>query len=220
MRNIERRDRSRRRALDERTVACCAAIGALALLAIVTSPRPAFADGACCYNATSCGIVNSAQDCRDGDGLYRGPGTTCTPGSCHVGACCHRPTATVPGGSCDEVVTKAECEASCGSYVGDTSDCTVPQGGTCASYFHNAPPLACDCNQDGQVVINELTNAVMLLLCDVPGPCCVAGYRVPGGYVCTRTVNVSPCAAADTDHNGVITVSDIVKGINAANGCF
>ena len=61
--------------------------------------------------------------------------------------------------------------------------------------------LACtgDCNDDGQVTVDELLKGVNIALGTVPA---------------------SDCVAMDVDHNGMVTVDELLAAVNAAlNGC-
>ena len=203
-------------------------IAALSLLAALgTTPRLVWAFGACCLGDNACGDIAHAT-CPS-SGYWWGEGTTCDGigafgqpgGPCDLGACCQRGTPSQPNGSCD-YTTRVECEgALCGKWMLGTSTCSNFPGATCDSVFAS-DPLPCDCDNNGQVTVNELVNTVLLAFGCAPGaPCCVDPYYLgDGSYVCGGIAYPGSCPAADQDHNGFVTINELVKGVKALlEGC-
>ena len=195
------------------------ALGLLLTLVVAVAPQRAWANGACCYPDTP-GCTGSAPQasCQSSGGYWLGEGSACSPGICDTGACCERATPGHSNGSCDGFVTRAECEEQlCGKFVGKGSSCENVPGATCTSYFVN-DPLPCDCNVDGQVTVDELINSVEIALFGCTGTCCTDGYGLHsnGTFVCTQYTYIPPCPAADWNHDGLVTINELVAGVASA----
>ena len=209
-------------------------VGLAALAVLGASPRLVWATGACCLGDNTCGDLDF-EDCpTSGVGYWWGQGTSCDGigafgqpgGPCDLGACCQRRTPSEPSGSCDNT-TRAECIGICGKWMGGTSACSQFGCSTCADVFINTPPLPCDCNEDGEVKLNEVVTALLSGLCHVPGaprgPCCV---NEGGVTTCSTGVggNFSPavlCPAADRNGDGQVLIDEVIQGVGVLNGkCF
>lgn len=96
--------------------------------------------GACCYPFAGCTDAVLEGPCEIlQEGVFLGIGTTCTPGTCPVGACClpTECTVTIP----------SYCAAHGGTYFGDgttcpTPNCLVPccRNGECVLLEQCSPP--------------------------------------------------------------------------------
>ena len=102
--------------------------------------------GACCIRGKdgsfTCEVLSLA-DCRDAQGLFRGPGSTCEQSPCPTpvvrGACCIQ---TQMGRTC-VLVTEPMCDRLRGRYAGNNTVCDDVK---CDDASEECP---CDLNGDG-----------------------------------------------------------------------
>ncbi|MBY0311468.1 MAG: hypothetical protein K2W85_05320 [Phycisphaerales bacterium] len=90
--------------------------------------------GACCFDATTCSIMSSAQ-CAAAAGIYSGNATVCDPipcGSTPVGVCCR-------GATCNSTITQSACTTSGtqwgASFVSSATSCNSSGGTTAPCCF-------------------------------------------------------------------------------------
>lgn len=72
-----------------------------------------------------------------------------------------------------------------------------------------------DCNHDGDVEVGELIKAVLIALCDFPGPdpCC----EVNDMPICpVPRLGMCPAANADADGGGKVLIHDLIRNISSA----
>lgn len=108
------------------------------------------------------------------------------PGGCTRSAC-EDCVCETDGPCCSGGVWDQQCSNEAATTCADACACTV------------TAPCAGDCDNDGQVTVNNLITAVNIAL---------------------GNASLDTCTAIDTDGSGDVTVNELIQAVNAAlNGC-
>lgn len=128
---------------------------------------------------------------------------TCVPAN--QGNGCNDFNECTPQSKCDTLEVGGQARGLClaGAPSGDTPTPTVTVGVvfTPTATRTQGPPPACvgDCNDDGEITVNEIISGVNIAL---------------------GNSNVSTCPSFDTSGDGSVTVNELIAGVNGLlNGC-
>jgi len=116
--------------------------------------------GACCDRGTGICAIISAQSC--GNNIFKGPGTSCSPDPCGVGACCGL------GDFFCADKTRAQCDAVGGVFLGLETSCATSGDAGCVGGRWGA------CCNGAACVVTELSACGTIWMRDigcVPLPC-------------------------------------------------
>jgi hypothetical protein len=163
----------------------------------------------CTFDPFCCDTVNGFWD--DGCAQEAADPTLCQDRCTGCVDCCD-PHAN-PAGCSHSACSQAVCQG----QINDTSCCDGSWDQQCADEAGSAPVCACG----AQMRLPTPT----LVASSCPGDCMGQNNVSIGDLIiCVNIVlgssNVSSCSAVDTNHDQMVTISEVIQAVNAAlNGC-